>query len=297
MKHEGSLPEQARGLERALAEGRLAAALAEPEAGLDPRLAAVYRGLALTEPGSPEARAPWVAQALRAHAEALGPVRRAFGAVALPVEAQVRARAWGAGFTPAVEAAAQAAADARLVTDLRGVSTIATAHHGVPAFSDDRLGAALERLMHDVLALRWPTRFAPLLEDALEQTDLRVKVPGHSKRGVRVQVGASLPGARHARKLARAKRAGVVLLSPATLAQGVERVPGAAALLPPGGLAVQARAIRDQLTQAIARPVAEPGGPAARLPAPIHGLVAWVVVGGAPKARGPKRRHRPGPLG
>jgi hypothetical protein len=287
-----------RALEAALAQGGLAEALAQtpPEAVGEP-IDAVYHGLLNIDAGSAAARAPWVGRALATYASALVPARRAFEPGAVPLEAAVRARAWGVGAGAAVEQAAMAHAYRRLYEDLRGVSTIAAALLDPPVLSTDALGEALERLMHDVLAGAWPTRFAPLLEDVLEQTDLRARVPGASKRGVRVQVAATLPGPRHVRKAARARRAGVVLLSPATLAAQVPAVPGAAAQLPAGGPTVWARALRDQLTGLIARPVAWAGGPAAGASPVLVALVLAVVQEGAPGARGPKRRRRTGPLG
>ena len=117
-----------------------------------------------------------------------------------------------------------------------------------------------------------------------------------SKRGVRVQVAATLPGPQHDRKAARARRAGVVLLSPGTMA-AVVASSGAQQTLPPGGPTVWARILRDQLTGVIKRPVAWAGGPASGLPETTLGLIWAVVSRGAPSARGPKRRRRPGPLG
>ena len=265
-------------------------------------------------PGSPAARAPWVERLLQRWLADTGAPRRVFEATvgatavqvpghpALSMAEALRARAWGLGFgagavpDPHLEAEHRRAQEIALARDLRGVGAVARALGGPRALSPEGEGRGLERLVADCLATRWRVDAAPLIEDVLEQTDLRVRVPGASKRGVRVQVAATIEAAgaagRHASKAARAQAGGVVLVSPLTLAAAVDAEPGARALLPAGGPAVLSRALRDRLFAAIGRATAHPRGPVGHLPAPLVNLVCAVVLAGASQAQGPARRHR-----
>lgn len=294
-------------LEVALAQGRLAGCLAAADpVALGPQLDALYHGLLqVPAPGTAAARRPWVRLALARYREALAPPRRTFVAEPAPggltVQGQpltedqaLRARAWGVAFEgesslrDRLLVQAERAARARLYQDLRGVPLIAAAVPEPPeALGEDGLGAALERLVCDALATRWSTRAAPLVEDVLQATDLRVRVPGGPNQGVRVQVAAALEGPRHAKKAAQAARAGVVLLSPLTLAEAVDQHPAAARRYP-GSLPSRARLIRDALTTAIKRATADARGPVAQLPQELIEVMAAVVEAGA----GLRGRHR-----
>lgn len=305
-------------LEAALAQGRLAACLASANSAvIGPEIDGVYHGLlSLPDPGAPAARRPWVRLALGRYQAAMAPPRRTFVATPHPSgisadglvlsEAQaLRARPWGIAFDgePALRdrllVQAAQAARARLYQDLRGVTLIALALPEPPeSLGDDALGAALERLVEDALATRWTTRAAPLAEDVLQATDLRVKAPGGPKRGVRVQVTAALAGARHAKKAAQATRAGAVLVSPETLAAACEG--HGAARRYPGPQPVRARLIRDALTGAVKRATADPRGPSAQLPQELIDVMAAVVSAGAAlrgrhRLRWPPLATRPAP--
>ncbi len=308
-----TLPEAVRRLERALAQGTLAAHLARLDpALLGPEIDGVYHGLLGIEAGRPSARRPWVELALGRFEAALAPPRRHFTVEPVGDALQVidgprltyaeagRARAWGVGLHGPSDVrdqllvqAAQAAR-ARLYADLRGIPLIAAAMAEPPTLSDDPVGPAVERLVHDALAIQWAVRWAPLHEDVLAATDLRALVPGGPKRGVRVQVAAALPGARTAQKARQVERAGAVLVSPATLAEASVDDPAASRLFG-GPLAVRARLIRDALTTAIKRATADPRGPVAALPPELVALMGAVVYAG--RAARSTRRQRLPPLG
>lgn len=308
--------EAVRAAERCLALPRTSEAPPALEvAALGSHLSALYLSIFKEKsPSLPEARAPWVHRLLQRWLADTAPPRRVFsagvtaesvqpeGQASLSRAEALRARAWGLGFgsagtaEPGLEADHLRAQEIALARDLRCVGAVARALGGPRTLSPEGEGRELERLVADCLATRWRVDAAPLVEDVLEQTDLRVRVPGASKRGVRVQVAATIEAAgaagRHAQKAARAQAGGVVLVSPLTLAAAAGQVPGVRALLPAGGPAVLSRALRDRLFAAIGRATAAPRGPVAQLPAPLIALVCAVVEAGASQATGPARRHR-----
>jgi hypothetical protein len=308
--------EAIRAAERALSLPQPAEALAQlGEAALGAHLYALYLSVLLEEtPALPAARASWVGRLLQRWNDDTRPPRRVFEAEVLAAEVRpqghpplsraeaLSARAWGIGFGQGgvpdleLEAEHRRAQEISLARDLRGVGAVARALGAPRALNPEGEGRDLERLVADCLALRWRVDAAPLIEDVLEQTDLRVRVPGASKRGVRVQVAATIQAAgagdRHDRKAARAQQGGVVLVSPLTLAAAVPTVPGAAAALPAGGPAVLSRALRDRLFAAMARATAQPRGPLAQLAPALVNLVCAVVLAGSAQASGPARRHR-----
>ncbi len=157
----------------------------------------------------------------------------------------------------------------------------------------DREGEAFERLIVDILnngALR--ARLAPLYEDFLEKTDLRVHVEGlQRQRGARVQVTM----ADHERR-ASAKRHEIrapeefVHLSPWTLAEALVAAPFSGLL--PGDLGRDvypalsvrgnstedlARSLRHMFRNCIRHPGEHPRGPVAQVPAAVQLLVQAFV--------------------
>lgn len=157
----------------------------------------------------------------------------------------------------------------------------------------DHEGEAFERLIVDILnngALR--ARLAPLYEDFLEKTDLRVRAEGlQRQRGARVQVTM----ADHERR-ASAKREEIrapeefVHLSPWTMAEALVAAPFSGLL--PGDLrrdvhsvlsvcgnttADVARSLRQMFRNCIRHPGEDPRGPVARVPEAVQLLVQAFV--------------------
>jgi hypothetical protein len=70
-------------------------------------------------------------------------------------------------------------------------------------YDHEGIGGRFEHLMYDVLnELEQQARFAPLAEDVLERTDLRVTYPSLSRRnGARIQVSLAAVASHHQRKI------------------------------------------------------------------------------------------------
>lgn len=87
-------------------------------------------------------------------------------------------------------------------------------------------GFMFERLIAGVLNLEGlSARRAPLREDILQQTDIRVRVPGlERQRGERLQVSTAISAHAHQRKQASIRADGEIpVVSPFAIAQGIHR--------------------------------------------------------------------------
>jgi hypothetical protein len=155
-----------------------------------------------------------------------------------------------------------------------------------------------EQLMLDVLNEERPcARAAPLSEDFLEKTDLRVRYPGlERKRGGRVQVTQITDDALHRGKLERIRYVHqFVVLSPLTLASFVDgelhrKDEGPRVLehfdldafwhcLPdqPTDLAALAASIKRLLIGALRAPIKSPRGPLAQVPWALRNVIRLYV--------------------
>jgi hypothetical protein len=254
----------------------------------------------------------------------LGPVRLSMDQVAA-------ARAWGVGFEfedpTTADAVAQWFVDftlQRVAVDLRDLEDIERwlrrRRATRPAPGDDLIhivpdaaGRRFEQLMLDLLnEERLVARRAPLREDFIEKTDLRVHMPGlNRRRGARVQVTQTTFQDRHEQKLARIPRVNeFVILSPRTLADALDRESGTE-LLAPGDLELfwamfpqppidveeMARGLRQLFTAAVGRPTDDPRGPLTRVPPPLRQLVRAFVTSEAYRTTSElrERERRDGP--
>jgi hypothetical protein len=228
--------------------------------------------------------------------------------------AQVAAvRAWGIGFEfddPAVaDQVAQMFVDLtlhRVAVDLRDLEDIerwlrrrrsprpAPAEAELIHIVPDAGGRLFEQLMLDLLNEEALTaRRAPLREDFIEKTDLRVHMPGlRRRRGARVQVTQTTLQDRLEQKLARIPRVNeFVILSPRSLADALDHEAGTELLSPadlaqfwamfpqpPIDIEEMARGIKVLLASAMVRSTDDPRGPIARVPVPLRRLVRSFVA-------------------
>jgi hypothetical protein len=144
-----------------------------------------------------------------------------------------------------------------------------------------RASADFEQLFIDVLNEHaCKARHAPLLEDLLEKTDLRVHVQGvHRKRGARVQVTATIDPLLYQSKLATIDRLEeIVVLSPASIARfvkdtGKELVPSTIHDSGTALLKEQAIKIRKSLFAALERRHKSPLGPFVSVPEDLRTVI------------------------
>jgi hypothetical protein len=144
-----------------------------------------------------------------------------------------------------------------------------------------RDAADFEQLLIDVLNEHdYRARHAPLQEDLLEKTDLRVHLPTvRRRRGARVQVTTTIDPLFYQNKLAAIDRLEeIVVLSPASIAQFVNEtgrewqnslLPGSKTAL----LKDQAVEIRDSLLAALKHPHNSPLGPLINVPEDLRKLI------------------------
>jgi len=255
----------------------------------------------------------------------MGPVRLTIAQVAA-------VRAWGIGFEfdePAVaDAIAQMFVDLtlhRVAIDLRDLEDIERwlrrrkSTRPAPSESDlvhivpDAGGRLFEQLMLDLLNEDQLTaRRAPLREDFIEKTDLRVHMPGlHRRRGARVQVTQTIFQNRLEQKLARIPRVNeFVILSPRSLAEALDHEAGTELLSPadldvfwamfprpPIDIEEMARGLKQILAAAMAQPITDPRGPLALVPEPLRRLVRSFVAAEAYRTTSElrEREQRDGP--
>ena len=149
-----------------------------------------------------------------------------------------------------------------------------------------RSAADFEHLIIDILnETEFVARHAPLAEDILEQTDIRVRMRSLQRhRGARVQVTAMVDPLFYQTKVASIRHIEeLVVLSPATIAQYMhdrgEDIGPASALV-----AARASKVRTALEQALRRRHENPMGPAAAVPAEIRESIRRYVEGEAERS-------------
>lgn len=220
------------------------------------------------------------------------------------------ARFWGIGFVfddppTTTEVAREVAREtaSRLGRDLRHLQKVLLRFRPNDVSAVTRMvprpeERGFEQLMIDILNEERPcSRAAPLSEDFLEKTDLRVRYPGlERKRGGRVQVTQITDETMHREKLERIRHVNqFVVLSPLTLARFVngelhQRGNGPRALehfdldafwhcLPdlPTDVPSLAASIKRLLIGALRRPVASPRGPLAHVPWALRNVIRIYV--------------------
>lgn len=239
----------------------------------------------------------------------------------------VAARFWGIGFEfpdPAQDTwyanLLVRLALRRLAADLNGLLAIEAWIAARPRIADaprivpDAEGRGFEQLMLDILNHEeFIARRAPLVEDFLEKTDLRVHPLGlRRRRGARVQVTLTSDPLFLRRKLARIIHAEeFVVLSPRTVAEALSG-PEGEELLDRGELQALWKALPrvpatiDELVMSIKASLREscrrvgdhPRGPAATVPEPLAVLLRRYVIREAHRTteavRRRHRRHKPG---
>lgn len=187
-----------------------------------------------------------------------------------------------------------------LMSDLASIAKIEIRFAGRSVASDLVLLAeaeseAFERLLVDILnAGPLSARPAPLAEDFLEKTDLRVTVPGlERRRGARVQVSMTDNSGRMFTKRSEIRAPEeFVHLSPWTLGEALADAPYSGLLTPElirdahselgtagAPAAIIARALRSLFLHAIRKPGNDPRGPAADIPPSVQALVQAYVAG------------------
>jgi hypothetical protein len=280
-----------------------------------------------------ELDAPLVTSPLKAIA-----VETPSGPIRLPIAQVAAVRAWGIGFEfddPEVaNAAAQTLVDLtlhRVAVDLRDLVDIerwlrrrtaarataagatATATEELVHIVPDAGGRLFEQLILDLLnEEQLVARRAPLREDFIEKTDLRVHVPRlNRRRGARVQVTQTIFQNRLEQKLARIPRVNeFVILSPRSLAEALDHEAGTELLSPadldvfwamfprpPIDIEEMARGLKQILAAAMAQPITDPRGPLALVPEPLRRLVRSFVAAEAYRTTSElrEREQRDGP--
>jgi len=252
------------------------------------------------------------------------------GPIRLPIAQVAAVRTWGIGFEfdePEVaDAVAQTLVDLtlhRMAVDLRDVVDIERWLRRRPAAAPapaelvhivpDAGGRLFEQLMLDLLnEEQLVARRAPLSEDFIEKTDLRVHLPRlNRRRGARVQVTQTIFQDRLEQKLARIPRVNeFVILSPRSLAEALDREAGTEWLSPaeleqfwamfprpPIDVEEMAQGLRQLFAAAMAQPTADPRGPLALVPEPLRRLVRSFVAAEAYRATSElrEREQRDGP--
>jgi len=171
----------------------------------------------------------------------------------------------------------------------------------------DRRAEAFERLVVDILTeMGIRARLAPLDEDFLEKTDLRVHVPGLGRRrGARVQVTLMTDTDRLRDKFAKIRSSDeFVLLSPRVLAEAlcapqagsfldVEEANAALSILgiKRNSVDLAAQSLRSLFVNALQRPREDARGPVALIPPPIRRLISRFVVLEAKRSTRTLRAH------
>jgi hypothetical protein len=240
------------------------------------------------------------------------------GELTLHINQVIAARAWGLGFEFDDQAAADSVATMlvhlalhRVATDLRDLEDIelwlerrlrrqaAEAGGDAQDCADihivpDIPGRRFEQLMLDILNEREPiARRAPLFEDFVEKTDIRVQVPGlNRRRGARIQATQMTFPERLEEKLSRIRRVNeFIILSPSSLADALDREEGTELLSPsdldgfwscfprpPMTVEELARSLKRLLLSTMDHAAEDPRGPMARVPLSLRHLVGAFVA-------------------
>lgn len=182
----------------------------------------------------PSGREPGEARAIRLAAARVGGGPEEF----LRLDQLISSRFWGIGFhfedpddTNYVARLVAARTASRLARDLRHLHKVLRRFRPLDPNARPRMvprpeERGFEQLMLDILnEERRCARPAPLSEDFLEKTDIRVRYPGlDRRRGGRVQVTQITDTARHEEKLSKIRKLDqFVILSPLTLARFINR--------------------------------------------------------------------------
>lgn len=232
------------------------------------------------------------------------------GEVMLRIDQAIAVRAWGIGLEIDDQPTADAVATMllrlaihRVAMDLRGLEDIErwlARRPAAGAASDDIhivpdiLGRRFEQLMLDILNEHEPmARRAPLVEDFIEKTDLRIQVPDlNRRRGARIQVTQTTFQERLEQKLARIRNLKeFIILSPRTLADALDHEEGMELLSPadldhfwssfsrpPMTVDEMAAGIKRIFSKAMDRGDEDPRGPIAFVPEPLRRLVVAYVT-------------------
>ena len=202
------------------------------------------------------------------------------GGLVLRPDQALSARYWGIGFNLdsdennyLLEDYVFGSSVNRLVQMLRDLELVESqflrTHYENAHILPSRGGADFEQLLIDVINEHgFKARHAPLAEDLLEKTDLRVRVGGvHRKRGARVQVTTMIDPLLYQSKLAAIDRLEeIVVLSPASIARFVNDT----------GMALlkeQATRIRESLFAALERRHKSPMGPFVSVPEDLRSAI------------------------
>jgi len=235
---------------------------------------------------------------------------RPAGEVTQRIDQAIAVRAGGSGLEIADQPTADAVATMllrlaihRVAMDLRGLEDIERWLARRPAAEDasddihivpDILGRRFEQLMLDILNEHEPmARRAPLVEDFIEKTDLRIQVPDlNRRRGARIQVTQTTYPERLEQKLARIRNLKeFIILSPRSLADALDREEGMELLSPadlshfwssfsrpPMTVDEMAAGIKRIFRKAMDRGDEDPRGPIAFVPEPLRRLVVAYVT-------------------
>ncbi len=232
------------------------------------------------------------------------------GQVTLRIDQAIAVRAWGIGLEIDDQPTADAVATVllrlaihRVAMDLRGLEDIERWLARRPIAEDasddihivpDILGRRFEQLMLDILNEHEPmARRAPLVEDFIEKTDLRIQVPDlNRRRGARIQVTQTTYPERLEQKLARIRNLKeFIILSPRSLADALDHEEGTELLSPadlsqfwssfshpPMTVDEMAAGIKRLFRKAMDRGDEDPRGPIAFVPEPLRRLVVAYVT-------------------
>jgi hypothetical protein len=232
------------------------------------------------------------------------------GEVALRIDQAIAVRAWGIGLEiddpPTADHVATMLlrlAIHRVAMDLRGLEDIERWLGRRPAAGEasndihivpDILGRRFEQLMLDILNEHEPmARRAPLVEDFIEKTDLRIQVPDlNRRRGARIQVTQTTYPERLEQKLARIRNIKeFIILSPRSLADALDHEEGMELLSPadlslfwssfprlPMTVEEMAAGLKRIFRKAMDKSDEDPRGPIAFVPEPLRRLVVAYVT-------------------
>ncbi len=245
------------------------------------------------------------------------------GETLLRIDQAIAARAWGIGLEFEDPLVADAVATLlvhlaihRVAMDLRGLEDIERWLERRPAAEaagdsihivPDILGRRFEQLMLDILNEHEAiARRAPLVEDFVEKTDLRVHVPDlNRRRGARIQVTQTTYPERLEQKLARIRNVNeFIILSPRSLADALDHEEGMELLTPsdldefwssfqrpPMTVEEMAAGIKRIFRKAMDRADEDPRGPIAFVPGTFRRLVVAYVTAEAYRSTSELRRR------
>jgi len=224
------------------------------------------------------------------------------GSVPLRIDQVIASRRWAIGFvfedsqiTQTIESIITHKTVTGLTARLRASQKVKSSRH----ICETPAGTLFENLMIDILNEERRTAFrAPIDEDLLEKTDLRVRLPGlNRKRGARVQVTQTTDPLRYQEKLSRIKLLReFVILSPVSLAEalmeeGIREIDLSTLISAkelnrlwndlqgaPKSVADCASKIKTTLLKALEKSTDHPLGPMASVPPPLRTFIRNYVM-------------------